>query len=250
VVETDRPLPQLPDRAPDAVDEAIAGHVAALVEDGDTIQLGVGTLPAAILAGLTGHRDLGVHSGMITDGVVRLVEKGVITGARKEIDPGLVVTGAALGTVELYAAVPDLPVEFRGASYTHDPGVLARLRTLVSINSALEVDLTGQVNAEVAGGHAVGALGGQADFSGAAARTGARSVIALRSTIRGRTTIVPVLREVPVTTARADVDVVVTEHGAAHLRGVPVPERPRRLAVIAAPEHRDALLRAAREESR
>ncbi|GAA3237333.1 acetyl-CoA hydrolase/transferase C-terminal domain-containing protein [Pseudonocardia petroleophila] len=242
VVETDRALPEFPDRTPDAVDEAIAAHVADLVRDGDTIQLGVGSLPAAILNGLSGHRDLGVHTGMITDGVLRLVDAGVITGRHKEIDPGVVVTGTALGGADLYARVGGMPVEFRPAGYTHGAAVLARLSRLVSINSALQVDLTGQVNGESVGGRYLGGVGGQADFSGAAARTGARSVIALRSTSGGASTIVPLLDHGTVTTARADVDTVVTEHGVAHLRGRPLHERPAHLAAIAAPEHRDTLL--------
>ena len=179
---------------------------------------------------------------MLTDGVRRLVEGGVITGARKEIDRGVLVTGLAVGGSALYDRVPDMPVVLRPASYTHAPEVLARLRRLVSINSALEVDLTGQVGAESVHGRALGAVGGQADFSGAAARTGARSIIALRATVGGRSTVVAGLSG-PVTTARADVDVVVTEHGVAHLRGVPLGERAARLVAIAAPEHRDQLRR-------
>ncbi|TDP91892.1 acetyl-CoA hydrolase/transferase family protein [Labedaea rhizosphaerae] len=247
VVATDRPLLAATSRSPDDIDAAIAAHVAGLVDDRDTLQLGVGTLPEAILDALSGHEDLGVHSGMVTDGVLHLVDKGVITGRYKEIDRGVVVAGTAIGSADLYAALPSLPVEFRPASYTHHPGVLARLERLVAINSALQVDLTGQVGSEVAGGRYLGGIGGQADFSGAAARTGARSIIAVRSTTAGHSTIVPSLTG-PVTTARADVDVVVTEHGVAHLRGCPLPERAARLAAIAAPEHRDELLRAAREE--
>lgn len=246
VLETDRSLAEAPDRPPDEIDVAIAGHVAGLVEDGDTLQIGVGSLPAAVLDGLSGHRDLGIHSGMITDGVLRLVDKGVITGRHKEIDRGLVVTGTAIGSTELYTRLDEMPVEFRPASYTHSAGVLARLGRLVSINSALEVDLTGQVGAEVARGRYLGGIGGQADFSGAAARTGARSIIALRSGAGSESTIVAALRGGVVTTARADVDVVVTEHGVAHLRGCPLSERAARLAAVAAPEHRDELLRAAR----
>ncbi|WP_284981552.1 acetyl-CoA hydrolase/transferase C-terminal domain-containing protein [Arthrobacter sp. efr-133-TYG-118] len=243
VVETDRPIPEAPGRAPDAVDEAIAARVAELVEDGDTVQMGVGALPSAIMDGLAGHRDLGFHSGMLTDGVLRLVEKGVLSGLHKEIDAGLLVTGTAIGSAELYSRLGELPVVFRPASYTHNPGVLAQLRRLVAINSALEVDLSGQVGSEVAGGRYLGGIGGQADFSGAAARTGARSIIALRSSSRGASTIVPALSG-PVSTARADVDVVVTEHGAAWLRGVPLSGRGERLAAIAAPEHRETLFRA------
>ncbi|MEU7815409.1 acetyl-CoA hydrolase/transferase C-terminal domain-containing protein [Pseudonocardia sp. NPDC049154] len=245
-IETDRPVPPAPDRAPDAVDEAIAARVAELVEDGDTVQVGVGALPTAIMDGLSGHRDLGFHSGMLTDGVLRLVEKGVLTGRRKEIDEGLLVTGTAIGSGELYARLGELPVVFRPASYTHNPAVLARLRRLVAINSAIEVDLSGQVGSEVVGGRYLGGIGGQADFSGAAARTGARSIIALRSTVSGASTIVPALGG-PVSTARADVDVVVTEHGTAWLRGCPLDERGARLVAVAAPEHREDLERALRE---
>jgi acyl-CoA hydrolase len=242
VIETERAIPAAPDRVPDAVDEAIAARVAELVEDGDTVQMGVGALPAAIMDGLAGHRDLGFHSGMLTDGVPRLVEKGVLTGRRKEIDQGLLVTGTAIGSAELYARLGELPVVFRPASYTHDAGVLARLRRLVAINSAVEVDLGGQVNAESVHGRYVGGIGGQADFCGAAARTGARSIIALRASA-----IVPRLSG-PVSTARADVDAVVTEHGAAWLRGCPIHEIAARLVAVAAPENRDALCRAAQED--
>jgi acyl-CoA hydrolase len=247
VVETDRPIPELPTRAPDPADAVIACRVAELVDDGDTVQVGVGTVPAAIMDGLAGHTDLGFHSGMLTDGVLRLVEKGALTGRRKEIDARLVVTGTAIGSADLYARLGEMPVVFRPASYTHSARVLAQLGRLVSINSAMEVDLTGQVGAEVAGGGYLGGIGGQADFSGAAARTGARSIIALRATSGGGSTIVPVLRGGVVTTARADVDVVVTEHGAAWLRGCPLSERAARLTAVAAPEHREALLRAAAE---
>ena len=242
VIESDRALLDAPERAPDDLERSIARTVADLVEDGDTFQIGVGSLPTAVLDCLAGHAELGVHSGMIADGVMRLIDKGVVTGARKEIDAGQVVTGAALGTAELYERLPELPVTFRAASYTHAPSVLGALSSFVSINSAIEVDLTGQVGAEVRRGVYVGAIGGQADFSHAAASSGARSVIALRSTCGGESTIRVDLTG-PVTTARADVDVVVTEHGAAHLRGASAAERARRLIAVAAPEHRDQLER-------
>lgn len=167
-----------------------------------------------------------------------------MTGARKEVDPGLVVTGAALGSAEFYRTIPDLPVEFRPVSYTHDPGVLARLGSLVSINAAIEIDLVGNVGAEYADSILVGALGGQTDFARAASATGRRSIIALRSTARGRSTITPTLLHGPVTTSRADVDAVVTEHGSAVLTGCTLRERARRLIDIAAPEHREELERA------
>jgi len=252
VVETDRPLREAPAKPADAVDRAIAAHVASIVDDGSTIQIGVGSLPAAVLEALAGHADLGFHSGMLTDGVLALVEKGVITGARKEIDPGVVVTGAALCSAQGYRWIGEHDVEFRAASYTHAPAVLSQLRSLVSINSAIEVDLLGQVGAELARGVHIGAVGGQVDFSRAASLTGSRSIIALRSTVgsgeRTQSTIVPVLAGGVVTTARVDVDAVVTEHGVAMLTGCTVAERALRLIEVAAPEHREHLQRSLAEQ--
>lgn len=243
VIETDRPLPEAPERPPDDTQRAIGRHVATLVEDGDTIQLGVGTLPSAILQAFSGHADLGIHSGMISDAALNLVDKGVITGARKEIDTGVMITGTALGSQQLYQRVTELPLEFRAVSYTHAPQVLAQLRSLVAINAAIEVDLTGQIGAEVRRGVYVGAVGGQADFCRAASITGARSVIALRARSAGASAIKPVLEGGSVTTPRTDVDYVVTEYGAARLRGTPLRERAARLIAVAAPEFRDELER-------
>ncbi len=240
-ISTDRPLPEDPSRDPDDVDRRIAAHIAELVDDGDTVQLGVGSLGSAVLDSLAGHTDLGFHTGMITDGLMRLVDAGVATGRRKELDAGLIVVGTALGSAELYKRVPELPVRFLPTSYTHSPQILSQLASLVSVNFAVEVDLSGQVGAEVSGGVYVGAVGGQVDFTRAAALTGKRSIIAVRSTFRGRSTIKPRLDGGIVTTARADVDVVVTEHGAAHLRGCSIGERARRLVKVAAPEFRDEL---------
>lgn len=262
VVETDRPLPEGPNGTPDDVDLRIADHVASIVDDGSTLQIGVGALPNAVLTSLSGHTDLGFHSGMITDGVLALVEKGVVTGARKEVDRGLVITGAALCSAHGYGRLDEFPVEFRPASYTHSPSVLSRLSSLVSVNSALEVDLLGQVGAEMSRGVQIGAVGGQVDFSRAAALTGTRSVIALRSiraaprTDRSRdaagsvleSTIVPRLSGGLVTTARVDVDAVVTEHGVAMLTGCTAAERALRLIEVAAPQHREDLQRSLAEE--
>lgn len=250
VVETDRPLCTAPDRAVDDVDRVIARTVAGLVEDGDTIQFGVGSLPSAVLDCLTGHRDIGIHSGLISDGIIALVDKGVVTGARKEIDTGAIVTGMALGSAALYDRIPGLPVVFRPVSYTHAPETLARFRRLVSINSAVEVDLTGQVGAEVRRGVYVGAVGGQVDFSRAAALTGARSIIMVRSRSGTDSTVNPVLANGVVTTARSDVDIVVTEYGAAHLRGCDLEQRARRMIAVAAPEHRERLEKSLVEEER
>jgi acyl-CoA hydrolase len=240
-VRTDRPLPEDPTRAPGVIEQRIAAHVAELVDDGDTVQLGVGSLGAAVLDTLAGHQDLGFHTGMVTDGLLRLIDKGVATGSRKEIDPGLIVAGTALGSAELYQRVPELPARFLPTSYTHSPQVLSQLRSLVSVNFAVEVDLSGQVGAEVSRGVYVGAVGGQVDFARAAALTGKRSIIALRATSGGRSTIKASLDGGAVTTARSDVDTVVTEYGVAHLRGCSIRERAKRMVAIAAPEFRDQL---------
>jgi acyl-CoA hydrolase len=172
---------------------------------------------------------------------LRLIDKGVATGSRKEIDPGLIVAGTALGSAELYNRVPGLPARFLPTSYTHSPQVLSQLRSLVSVNFAVEVDLSGQVGAEVSRGVYVGAVGGQVDFARAAALTGKRSIIALRATSGGQSTIKAALDGGVVTTARSDVDAVVTEYGVAHLRGCSIGERARRMVAIAAPEFRDQL---------
>jgi acyl-CoA hydrolase len=198
-------------------------------------------LGSAVLDALDCHQDLGIHTGMITDGLLRLIDKGVVTGKLKEIDTGLAVVGTALGSAELYKRAGDLPVRFLPTSYTHAPQVLSQLRSLVSVNFAVEVDLTGQVGAEVSHGVYIGAVGGQVDFGRAAALTGKRSIIALRATSRGTSTIKPALDGGVVTTTRSDVDTVVTEYGVAHLRGCSLAERGRRLSAIAAPEFRDQL---------
>ncbi|MGQ4600951.1 acetyl-CoA hydrolase/transferase C-terminal domain-containing protein [Nocardia sp. R6R-6] len=243
-IGTDRPLLEAAERRPDEVERRIARHVASLVRDGDTIQIGVGTLPAAVLFALESHDDLGMHSGMIADDVLRLIDKGVLTGARKEIDTGMVITGTAIGTSKLYERVGAMPIGFRPASYTHDPSVLVRLRSLVSINSAIEVDLTGQVGAERRGRIYAGAVAGQTDFTRAASLTGARSIIAMRAARESESNIKARLEYGSVTTARADVDFVVTEFGIAALRGLDLGGRARQLISVAAPEHREELERA------
>ena len=239
--EVNRPLTTLISRPPDETDQAIAYHVAALIEDGSTLQIGVGSLPNAILSSLSEHKDLGIHSGMITDGVLDLLEKGVVTGAHKEVDQGLVVTGSAMGTSKLYEDLKEASVVLRPASYTHNPGNLAKLKGLVSINSALEVDLLGQIGAESVGGRYLGAIGGQSDFSRAAAQSGACSIIVLRSTNKTESTIRPTLQDGRVATARADVDAIVTENGAAILTGLTDAQRARALIAIAAEQHQEDL---------
>ncbi len=229
-------------------DEAIAGHAAAYIGDGSVIQTGVGAVPDAILRLLHDRKDLGVHSGMLGDGLVALVEAGVVTNARKAIDAGVSVNGALIGTRALYAfAHRNSAIRMCPTSYTHDAAVLARLERLVTLNSALEVDLTGQVNAEQSGSAYLGGTGGQVDFVRAGSRSpGGRSIIALPATAKDGTIsrIVPALSG-PVTTARSDVDVIVTEFGAAELKGQSLAERSRRLIAIAHPDFREQLDRAA-----
>jgi acetyl-CoA hydrolase len=235
----------LPDPEPDEIDMRVAGRVAELIPDGATIQLGVGGLPVAVCRALEGHRDLGVHSGVISDVVVGLVEKGVVTNARKGIDIGKTVTGGLFGSRRLmdFANGNDA-LEMRSSEYTHNQQVLARVHNLYAINSGVEVDLTGNVNSEVAAGRYLGAIGGQPDFvRGAIASPGGRAIIALPSTTPDgkHTRIVTSLEGRPVTTPRADVDLVVTEYGIADLRGRSFGERAQRLRAIAHPDFRDRL---------
>lgn len=232
--------------APGPVEEAIARHVAGLVEDGATLQLGVGNLPEAVLAALQSHRDLGLHTGAVGDGVVRLAEAGVLTNARKTRDVGVSVGGVLMGSDTLRRwAHRNAAFHLRETEYTHDPDVLASCHKLAAINTAVEVDLTGQVNAEVVGGTYVGAVGGAVDFLRGAARSrGGLPIVALQSTAKGASRIVSTLNG-PVSTPRSDAGLIVTDHGIADLRGQPLSRRVRRLIDIAAPEHREALEREA-----
>ena len=248
-VFTDRPPLEMPGAPFGALERRIASHLADFIPDRSTLQVGIGAVPEAIVAMLGDRRDLGIHSGLIGDSVADLMERGVITNAWKSLDPGVTVTGMLHGTQRLYQFVHrNAMLRLCPPSYTHGRATLARLRRLVSINSALEVDLTGQVNAETADGAYVGAVGGQVDFIRAASTSeGGLSIVALPATTRnGRSRIVNRLCG-PVTTARSDVDVIATEHGAVRLRGLSLRERARAMATIAAPEHRDALLREAGE---
>lgn len=249
-VPSDRPLVAIAPPPPGPVEQAIAAHVAELVPDGAALQVGVGTVPNAILACLRDHRDLGLHSGAVGDELVELVACGAMTNARKRSDRGVAVAGALFGTERLYDFAHENPgLAVRALRHTHDPRTIAALGAFVAINGALEVDLTGQVNAETLRGRHVGAVGGQVDFVRAAmAAPEGRSIIALPATgARGAASrIVARLADGVVTTARSDADVVVTEHGAAHLRGCSLQERARRLIAIADPAFRDELTDAAR----
>jgi acyl-CoA hydrolase len=225
-----------------AVETAIAELVAGLIEDGATLQVGIGTMPSAALAALSGHRDLGVHSGMITDAVADLIEAGAVTGSRKAIDRGLVVAGFLLGTRRLFShAARNHAVHLGPTTYTHDPAVLAAQHRLTAINGAIEVDLTGQVNTETIFGRYVGAVGGAADFMRGAARSeGGLAITVLPSTAGSASRIVSRLSG-PASVARSDAGVIATEHGVADLRGLGLPARRERMLAIADPAHRDAL---------
>jgi acetyl-CoA hydrolase len=210
--------------------------------------LGLGAVPEAVTRALSDKRGLGVHSGAIGDGIADLMEAGIVDNRHKEIDPGVTVGTMLMGTHQLYRFADRNPaIQIRATSYTHDALVLGQFRRFVAINGALEVDLTGQVNAETARGRHIGAVGGQMDFIRAANRAaGGRSIIALQSTNRDRTRsrIVAKLTDAVVTTPRAEADCVVTEHGIADLRGRTLAERARALIAISDPGFRAELERA------
>jgi acetyl-CoA hydrolase len=228
------------------IETAIATHAASLIEDRATLQCGLGAIPEAVLAALHDRRDLGVHSGAVGDGVMALMEAGVVTNAHKGRDPGATVAGVLMGSTRLHHYAHRNPaLQLRGTDYTHDADVLASLPRFVAINSALEVDLSGQVNAEVAAGCYVGAVGGAVDFVRGAQRSrGGVPIIALPATAGVRSRIVATLSG-PVSTPRCDAGVFVTEYGMADLRGLPLAARRRRMLDIAHPEHRARLEREA-----
>ena len=234
------------DDEPSEVELAVARNVAAAIPDRATVQLGIGGLAVAVSRALFDHRDLGVHSGVVSDVFVDLIEKGVVTNAHKGLDPGVSVTGCLFGSRRLNDHVSNnKAVALRSVEYTHNPFIAAQINSLFSVNFAIEVDLTGQVNAEIAGGRYLGAVGGQADFVRCAQYSpGGRSIIALPSTTPdGRTSrIVASLAGRPVTTTRADIDLVITELGVADLRGASFAQRLQRLSAVAHPDFRDALL--------
>jgi acyl-CoA hydrolase len=246
VVHSDRPLVSVPPARIGEADRATAALCAAYIEDGSILQFGIGAVPDAIAQLLVDRRDLGIHTGMIGDAFVDLVEAGAITNATKTIDRGISITGAFIGTRRLYDFVHQNPtVRLCGSDITHGDGLLSALPKLVSVNSAIEVDLTGQINAEAIGGAYMGGTGGQVDYVRGASRSrGGRSIIALPSTAQGgiSSRIVMALSG-PVTTARSEADVIVTEYGAAELKGASLAERARRLIAIAHPDFREGLER-------
>ncbi len=236
-------------RPPGPIDHAVAANVARLVPDRATIQYGVGSLPDAVAAALASKRDLGMHSGSFADSFVDLIEAGAVSNRYKEIDPGVSVATALYGSRRLYDHVDrNSKLVMRAGAYTHNAQTLANFESFFAINSALEVDLTGQVGAEAAGKRYLGAIGGQLDFhrAGLISPNG-RAIIALGSTAgKARATRIVSKLSGPVTSPRADADTIVTEHGIAELAGLTLAERAEALIAIADPDCR-AGLRAAVE---
>ncbi|HMB52940.1 MAG TPA: acetyl-CoA hydrolase/transferase C-terminal domain-containing protein, partial [Thermoanaerobaculia bacterium] len=244
VVEVDEPLPEAAPPPLGEVERAIGRHVAGLIEDGATLQMGIGAIPDAVLRSLTNHRDLGVHTEMFSDGLVDLVERGVVTNEAKRIHPGKIVATFVIGSRRLYDFLDDNPlVAMLDVAYVNDTAVIRRNPKVVAINSAIEVDLTGQVCADSIGERMYSGVGGQMDFvRGAALSPGGKPVIALPSaTKRGESRIVPRLKPgAGVVTTRAHVHHVVTEHGVANLYGKNLRQRAAALVGIAHPDHREA----------
>lgn len=231
--------------------EKIGRSVAALVEDGSTLQMGIGAIPDAVLRYLGDHKRLGIHTEMFSDGVVPLVEKGVVTNEHKKVECGKITTTFVLGTRKVYDFVDDNPfVAFRDVAWVNDTSVIRKNPKVIAVNSAIEVDLTGQVCSDSIGTRQYSGIGGQMDFMrGASLSPGGKPIIAIPSTTgKGISRIVPLLKPgAGVVTTRGHVQWVVTEHGAVNLYGKGLQERARLLTSIAAPEHREALERAYRE---
>lgn len=246
MVESSRPLLICQAQEPTEIDRAIASHVAPLIPHGATLQIGIGSLPESILKALGDKEDLGFHSGLLTDGVMDLMVKGALTNSLKSLDRGISVAGWLYGTERLFAFAHHNPlIQLKPASYTHDVRILSQIENFVSINSALEVDLTGQVNAESLGTIQVSGIGGQLDFiRGANLSKGGKAIIVLPSTAQGGkvSRIVPTLSQgTTVSTPRHDVRYIVTEHGVADLWGLPLKEREKALLSIAHPDFKEQL---------
>jgi acetyl-CoA hydrolase len=252
VVPVDYPLPEIRMGDTSETVQRIADYVAALIPDGATLQTGIGAIPDAVLSRLGSHKDLGIHTELFSDGIIDLIARGVITGERKTLHPGKVVAGFVLGTQRLYDFIHDNPViELHPQDYVNDPFVIAQNARMVAINSAIEVDLTGQVCADSIGPRLYSGVGGQLDFIYGASRSqGGVPVIALPSTALGgkASRIVAMLKPGSgVTTSRNHVRFVVTENGVADLYGQTVRERARALIAIADPRFREDLAFEARQ---
>ncbi|MCS7336749.1 MAG: GNAT family N-acetyltransferase [Verrucomicrobiae bacterium] len=252
LVPSTQPIIEVRPPEADDVTRQIAEHVAALIEDGSTLEFGIGRIPQALMGFLRDKKDLGIHTEMISDGIIELVEAGVVTGARKTLDRGKIVTSFCLGTKRLYDYVNNNPLfAFHPTEYVNDPAVITKQHKMVAINTALEIDLTGQVCSDSLGTKFFSGVGGQVDFNrGAAKAPGGKAIIALPSTAKGGTVSRIVTRLSPgagVVVTRAGVHYVVTEYGVAYLHGKSIQERALALITIAHPKFRAQLLREAIE---
>lgn len=245
IVKTDRPLYAMAESAPSETEQKIGQYVASLIEDGATLQMGIGGVPNAVLSQLTNHKRLGIHTEMFSDGLIPLIEKGVITGEEKVSSKGKVVACFAMGSDSLYKFIHDNPlISMREASFTNDTGIIRINPKVTAINSAIEIDLTGQVCADSIGAFLFSGVGGQMDFMrGASLSDGGKPIIAMPSTTSsGASKIVSFLKEgAGVTTTRAHIHYVVTEFGIAYLFGKNLRQRAIELINIAHPSHRETL---------
>jgi acyl-CoA hydrolase len=254
IVEMSADLPELHKKPFSDVEQKIGGYIADLIEDGATLQLGIGGIPDAVLAALKDRRDLGVHTEMVSDGVIEAIEAGVITGTRKNFHPGKIILTFMLGSKKVYEFAHNNPIfEAHPTDYTNHPFKVAQNDKMVAVNSAIEVDITGQVCSDSIGTYIYSGFGGQVDFiRGAAHSKGGKPIIALPSTAKngGMSRIVPFLKKgAGVVTTRADVMYVVTEYGVAYLHGKNLKERTEALINIAHPAFRDELLGEAKERN-
>ena len=244
-VDCDEPIPEHHMPKPTEIENKIGYYVASLIEDRSTLQLGVGTIPNAVLSQLTHHKDIGLHTEMFSDGVIDLILSDVINGNYKAVDRGRALATFVLGTKRLYDYVDDNPfIEMRPSDYVNDVSVIRQNPRMVAINSAIEVDLTGQVCADSIGTKIYSGVGGQMDFiRGASLSEGGKAIIALPSlTKKGISRIVPSLKPgAGVVTTRAHVHYVITEYGIANLYGKTITERVRALVNIAHPNHRESI---------
>lgn len=258
IVECDEDLQELPQIDPDTtpqmleVYDRIGKYIADMVEDGSTLQMGIGAIPDSVMKYLTNKKDLGIHTEMFSDGIIELVERGIINGEKKTLHPGKIIAGFVLGTRKVYDFIDNNPViEFHPQEYVNDPFVIAKNNKMIAINSAIEVDLTGQICADSIGTKFYSGIGGQVDFIRGAARSeGGKPIIALPSTTKDEkiSRIVPVLKQgAGVVTSRGDVHYVVTEYGVAHLFGKTIQERVNSLIKIAHPKFREELTEYAKD---
>lgn len=250
-VEHDSPIIEVPMPDTSLVEEKVSDYVASLVEDGATLQMGIGGIPNAVLKKLTAHKNLGIHTEMFTDGLVPLVKKGVVTNTEKRVVPGHIVASFVMGTREVYDFIDDNPrVAMMDCSFVNDVRIIRRNPKVTAINSAIEIDLTGQVCADSIGTKHFSGVGGQMDFiRGASYSHGGKPIIAISSqTSTGISKIVPVLKTgAGVVSTRANIHYVITEYGIAYLYGQSLKERARQLIAVAHPDHREMLERAAFE---